>query len=64
MANIAKNTVKAGGNYYTPGQEIPKLSKAEREELLAAGAIIVTSGKATAAEGEVGEGEAGEGAKE
>jgi hypothetical protein len=48
--------VEVGGAYYTPGQEIPKLSKGERKELLAAGAIVVTSGKAQAVEGEVDEG--------
>lgn len=42
MADIAKNTVKYKGQYYTPGQEIPGLSKEARAELLKADAIAVT----------------------
>lgn len=41
MADIAKNTVKFMGRYYTPGQEVPRLSKEARAELLAADAIAI-----------------------
>lgn len=71
MADVAKNTVKVNKAYYTPGQEILGLSAAQRKELLAAGAIIVTEelkpaakeGKKSTAKGAKNESKANKGAK-